>query len=112
MIYLDGDIQIYDNIDHLFDLPDGSFYGVGDYLCMGWDEQWPDKVPWSSELGPEPALYFNADMLVFEPSLSTYDDHLNTLKVRPHTPFAEQVVYTIFLPPWLGSNIKLVWIRA
>ncbi|KAF7154721.1 hypothetical protein RHSIM_Rhsim01G0130000 [Rhododendron simsii] len=43
MMYLDGDIQVYDNIDHLFDLADGSFYGVGDCLCMGWDEQCPDK---------------------------------------------------------------------
>ncbi|MBA0617512.1 hypothetical protein Godav_026951, partial [Gossypium davidsonii] len=30
MIYLDGDIQVYDNIDHLFDLPDGHFYAVMD----------------------------------------------------------------------------------
>lgn len=100
MIYLDGDIQVYDNIDHLFDLTDGSIYGVGDCLCMGWDEQCPDKVSWSPELGLEPTVYFNAGMLVFEPSLSTYDDLLNTLKVTPHTTFAEQVVLcSIFLPP-------------
>ncbi|PKI44536.1 hypothetical protein CRG98_035074 [Punica granatum] len=33
MIYLDGDIQVYDNIDHLFDLPDGQFYAVMDCFC-------------------------------------------------------------------------------
>ncbi|KAI6684541.1 hypothetical protein NL676_030454 [Syzygium grande] len=26
MIYLDGDIQVFHNIDHLFDLPNGFFY--------------------------------------------------------------------------------------
>ncbi|GJV43834.1 galactinol synthase 2 [Tanacetum coccineum] len=30
MIYLDGDIQVFDNIDHLFDMPDGYFYAVMD----------------------------------------------------------------------------------
>lgn len=33
MIYLDGDIQVFDNIDHLFDLPDGYFYAVMDCFC-------------------------------------------------------------------------------
>ncbi|GLU07222.1 hypothetical protein SLE2022_241870 [Rubroshorea leprosula] len=33
MIYLDGDIQVNDNIDHLFDLPDGYFYAVMDCFC-------------------------------------------------------------------------------
>ncbi|KAK4406901.1 Galactinol synthase 1 [Sesamum angolense] len=32
MVYLDGDIQVYDNIDHLFDLEDGYFYA--DFLNM------------------------------------------------------------------------------
>ncbi|KAG1368014.1 Galactinol synthase 1 [Cocos nucifera] len=30
MIYLDADIQVFDNIDHLFDMPDGYFYAVMD----------------------------------------------------------------------------------
>ncbi|KAG5548926.1 hypothetical protein RHGRI_014331 [Rhododendron griersonianum] len=116
MIYLDGDIQVYDNIDHRFDLSDSSFYGVGDCLCMGWDEQCPDKVPWSSELGPEPALYFNAGRLVFEPSLSTYDDLLNTLKVTSHTPFAEQDFLNMFfkdifkpIPPIYNLIVATLW---
>lgn len=33
MIYLDGDIQVFDNIDHLFDSADGYFYAVMDCFC-------------------------------------------------------------------------------
>ena len=102
MIYLDGDIQVYDNIDHLFDLPDGHFYAVMDCFCektwshtpqykIGYCQQCPDKVNWPAEMGQPPSLYFNAGMFVFEPSISTYHDLLKTLKVTPPTPFAEQV---------------------
>uniref|UniRef100_M0ZVJ4 Hexosyltransferase n=1 Tax=Solanum tuberosum TaxID=4113 RepID=M0ZVJ4_SOLTU len=101
MIYLDGDIQVFDNIDHLFDLPDGYFYAVMDCFCektwshtpqykVGYCQQCPDKVQWTQDLGPKPSLYFNAGMFVYEPNLSTYDDLLKTVKVTPPTPFAEQ----------------------
>ncbi|KAH9319036.1 hypothetical protein KI387_020805, partial [Taxus chinensis] len=30
MVYLDANIQVFDNIDHLFDMPDGYFYAVMD----------------------------------------------------------------------------------
>ncbi|KAG2326069.1 hypothetical protein Bca4012_034795 [Brassica carinata] len=102
MIYLDGDIQVYENIDHLFDLPDGYFYAVMDCFCektwshtpqykIGYCQQCPEKVQWpKAELGEPPALYFNAGMFVFEPGLDTYEDLLRTLKVTPPTPFAEQ----------------------
>uniref|UniRef100_A0A7C8ZHZ0 Hexosyltransferase n=1 Tax=Opuntia streptacantha TaxID=393608 RepID=A0A7C8ZHZ0_OPUST len=102
MVYLDGDIQVYDNIDHLLDLPDGYFYAVMDCFCektwshtpqykIGYCQQCPDRVNWpEEELGPRPAPYFNAGMFVFEPSVSTYHHLLNTLKVAPPTPFAEQ----------------------
>lgn len=102
-IYLDGDIQVYDNIDHLFDLPDGYFYAVMDCFCektwshtpqykIGYCQQCPDKVKWpTEELGQPPSLYFNAGMFVFEPSLHIYDDLLKTLQITPSTPFAEQV---------------------
>ncbi|KAH9303379.1 hypothetical protein KI387_014962 [Taxus chinensis] len=33
MVYLDADIQVFDNIDHLFDMPDGYFYAVMDCFC-------------------------------------------------------------------------------
>ncbi|KFK37461.1 hypothetical protein AALP_AA4G260100 [Arabis alpina] len=102
MIYLDGDIQVYENIDHLFDLPDGYFYAVMDCFCektwshtpqykIGYCQQCPEKVQWpKSELGEPPALYFNAGMFLYEPNLDTYEDLLKTLKVIPPTPFAEQ----------------------
>ncbi|CAN6994130.1 hypothetical protein IGI04_017310 [Brassica rapa subsp. trilocularis] len=102
MIYLDGDIQVYENIDHLFDLPDRYFYAVMDCFCektwshtpqykIGYCQQCPERVQWpKAELGEPPALYFNAGMFVFEPGLDTYEDLLRTLKVTPPTPFAEQ----------------------
>ncbi|XP_019058482.1 PREDICTED: galactinol synthase 1-like isoform X2 [Tarenaya hassleriana] len=101
MIYLDGDIQVYDNIDHLFDLSGGHFYAVMDCFCektwshtpqykIGYCQQCSDKVQWPGELGDPPALYFNAGMFVFEPDLDTYEDLLRTLEITPPTPFAEQ----------------------
>ncbi|XP_044501377.1 galactinol synthase 1-like [Mangifera indica] len=107
MIYLDEDIQVYDNIDHLFDLSDGHFYAVMDCFCektwshtpqykIGYCQQCPDEVNWPAEMGQLPALYFNAGMFVFEPSLSTYDDLLKTLRVTTPTPFAEQDLLNMF----------------
>ena len=108
MIYLDGDIQVFDNIDHLFDLPDGYFYAVMDCFCernwrnspqyqIGYCQQSPEKVQWPEEkLGPKPALYFNAGMFVFEPSLSTYRDLLESVKTTPPTLFAEQDFLNMF----------------
>ncbi|KAI8025933.1 Galactinol synthase 2 [Camellia lanceoleosa] len=93
--------EVFENIDHLFDNPNGYFYAVKDCFCektwshtpqyqIGYCQQCPDKVHWPAELGPKPPLYFNAGMFVFEPSLSIYDDLLQTLKITPPTPFAEQ----------------------
>lgn len=103
MIYLDADIQVYENIDHLFDLPHGYFYAVKDCFCektwshtpqykIGYCQQCPEKVSWpADELGPPPPLYFNAGMFVSEPDTAIADSLLATLKVTPTTPFAEQV---------------------
>ncbi|CAI9764568.1 unnamed protein product [Fraxinus pennsylvanica] len=33
MIYLDANVQVFSNIDHLFELKDSSFYAVVDFLC-------------------------------------------------------------------------------
>ncbi|CAI9764217.1 unnamed protein product [Fraxinus pennsylvanica] len=107
MIYLDGDIQVYDNIDHLFDLPDGQFHAVMDCFCektwshtpqykIGYCQQCPDRVKWNEKLGPKPSLYFNAGMFVFEPSLPTYYDLLQTLKITRPTSFAEQDFLNVF----------------
>ncbi|KAL0420162.1 UNVERIFIED_CONTAM: Galactinol synthase 1 [Sesamum radiatum] len=107
MVYLDGDIQVYDNIDHLFDLEDGYFYAVMDCFCektwshtpqykLGYCQQCPEKVRWPSEMGHPPALYFNAGMFVFEPNISVYQKLLYTLKITPPTPFAEQDFLNMF----------------
>ncbi|GFP87959.1 galactinol synthase 2 [Phtheirospermum japonicum] len=107
MIYLDGDIQVYENIDHLFDLANGYFYAVMDCFCektwahtpqyqIGYCQQCPDRVIWPSEMGPKPPLYFNAGMFVYEPSLPTYHDLLRTLKITTPTSFAEQDFLNMF----------------
>ncbi|WOH14247.1 hypothetical protein DCAR_0933764 [Daucus carota subsp. sativus] len=107
MIYLDGDIQVFSNIDHLFDMPKGYFYAVKDCFCektwsdspqykIGYCQQCPNKVQWPSNLGPKPPLYFNAGMFVYEPSLSIYDDLLSSVKTTPPTSFAEQDFLNMF----------------
>lgn len=107
MIYLDGDIQVFSNIDHLFDYPDGYLYAVMDCFCeqtwsgtpqhqIGYCQQCPEKVEWPVEMGPPPPLYFNAGMFVFEPSFETYTSLLETLKVTPPTSFAEQDFLNMF----------------
>ncbi|XVF41731.1 hypothetical protein PTKIN_Ptkin01aG0303500 [Pterospermum kingtungense] len=73
MIYLCGDIQVFDNMDNLFDIEDDYFYAVNNCFCektwihtpqykIGYCQQYPDKVQWPSHLGPEPPLYFSAGM--------------------------------------------------
>lgn len=128
LIYLDGDIQVFSNIDHLFDLPDGYLYAVMDCFCekswkhspqfkIGYCQQCPDKVRWpEEELGPRPALYFNAGMFVFQPSLSTYHDLLDKVKVTPPTPFAEQDFLNMYLkdiyrpiPPIYNLVMAMLW---
>ncbi|XP_051134384.1 galactinol synthase 2-like [Andrographis paniculata] len=104
MIYLDGDIQVYDNIDHLFELEMGDgeeyLYAVMDCFCektwshtpqynIGYCQQCPDRVPWAYSKPPPPP-YFNAGMFLFRPSLSTYHHLLHTLAATPPTAFAEQ----------------------
>lgn len=108
MVYLDADIQVYENIDELFDLPDGHLYAVMDCFCektwshtpqyrIGYCQQCPEKVKWPVEkMGLPPSLYFNAGMLVFEPSIATCEKLLSTLKVTPTTPFAEQDFLNMF----------------
>ncbi|KAG6430409.1 hypothetical protein SASPL_108475 [Salvia splendens] len=107
MIYLDGDIQVFENIDHLFEMESGYLYAVMDCFCkktwshtpqfqIGYCQQSPERVEWPESLGPKPHKYFNAGMLVFEPSLPTYHDQLQTLKVTAATPFAEQDFLNMF----------------
>ncbi|XP_043709905.1 galactinol synthase 2-like isoform X2 [Telopea speciosissima] len=127
MVYLDADIQVYENIDHLFDLQNGYFYAVMDCFCektwshtsqykIGYCQQCPDKVKWPAEMGPPPALYFNAGMFVFDPSLSTCDDLLKKLQVTPPTAFAEQDYLNMFfkdiympIPPVYNLVLAMLW---
>ncbi|KAK1403314.1 Hexosyltransferase [Heracleum sosnowskyi] len=106
MVYLDADIQ-YENIDHLFETPDGYFYAVKDCFCektwshspqysVGYCQQCPDKVKWPAEMGCLPPLYFNAGMFVFEPSQIIYESLLQTLLITAPTPFAEQDFLNMF----------------
>ncbi|ESQ54669.1 hypothetical protein EUTSA_v10027432mg, partial [Eutrema salsugineum] len=103
VIYLDGDIQVFSNIDHLFDAPCGYLYAVSpDCFCeiswcttpqykIGYCQQSPEKVTWPVEThGSPPPLYFNAGMLVFEPNLATYEDLIRVVQVTTPTCFAEQ----------------------
>ncbi|XP_027770832.1 galactinol synthase 2-like isoform X2 [Solanum pennellii] len=120
MIYLDGDIQVFENIDHLFDLPNGYFYAVMDCFCektwshtpqynIGYCQQSPEKIQWPEEnLGPKPNLYFNAGMFVFEPSLLTYHNLLSFLKVTPPTSFAEQDIYKP-IPNKYNLVLAMLW---
>ncbi|PRQ42438.1 putative inositol 3-alpha-galactosyltransferase [Rosa chinensis] len=122
MIYLDGDIQVFQNIDHLFDYPDNYFYAVMDCFCesnwrdspqfkIGYCQQCPDRVHWDNSLGPKPPLYFNAGMFVYEPNLSTYHDLMSTLKTSTPTSFAEQDFLNVFFRDKyvpIPSNYNLV----
>ncbi|KAG5236237.1 galactinol synthase family protein [Salix suchowensis] len=91
MMYLDADIQVFENIDHLFDTQDGYFYAVMDCFCeKTWSHSPQYSVTWPAEMGSPPPLYFNAGMFVFEPSRLTYEGLLETLQITPPTPFAEQ----------------------
>lgn len=92
MIYLDADIQVFENIDSLFGLPSGSLYAVADCFCQLHGQKCTDAIQWPRYLGSEPSLYFNAGLFVLEPSLSTYEQLVSCLEVTPPTPFAEQVI--------------------
>uniref|UniRef100_M8CK84 Hexosyltransferase n=1 Tax=Aegilops tauschii TaxID=37682 RepID=M8CK84_AEGTA len=70
MVYLDADIQVFDNIDELFDLPKGHFYAVMDCFC---------EKTWSHT-----------------PHMATAKALLDTLRVTPTTPFAEQDFLNMF----------------
>ncbi|KAB2014946.1 hypothetical protein ERO13_D09G242000v2 [Gossypium hirsutum] len=127
MIYLDGDIQVMDNIDHLFELEDGYFYAVMDCFCektwsnspqykIGYCQQCPEKTKWPVGMGSAPPRYFNAGMFVYQPCLFTYCRLLETLKVTPPTSFAEQDFLNMFfrdiykpIPPTYNLVLALLW---
>lgn len=103
IVFLDADVGVYENIDHLFDLPDGKFYAVNDCFCepewshspqfqIGYCQQCPEKVAWSAhKLGPRPSPYFNTGMFVTEPNNETFQKLISMLQDATPTAFAEQV---------------------
>ncbi|PRQ39532.1 putative inositol 3-alpha-galactosyltransferase [Rosa chinensis] len=127
LIYLDGDIQVFDNIDHLFDMPNGYFYAVMDCFCentwshspqfkIGYCQQYPEKVQWPADMGSPPPPYFNAGMFVYEPGLPTYHDLLETVKVTPPSSFAEQDFLNMYfkdiyqpIPPVYNLVLAMLW---
>ncbi|GFP80374.1 galactinol synthase 2 [Phtheirospermum japonicum] len=116
MVYMDADIQVFDNIDHLFNLPSGFFYGVSDCVCELYGPPCPQKLPWPAVLGPQPSFYLNGGMFMFEPNLNTYNELLSTLEITPPTPFAEQDFLNMFfrdvlqpIPPVYNCLVAMMW---
>eukprot|EP00850_Spirogloea_muscicola_P002004 SM000007S20964 [mRNA] locus=s7:1251566:1253235:+ [translate_table: standard] len=102
LIYLDADMLVLRNLDHLFqEVPPERLAGVLDCFCEGWSHPQtrrgrngycqvaPDTKPWAGDI-PAPALYFNAGMLVLQPSRGLFRDLLSNLRTFPPTPLAEQ----------------------
>ncbi|CAH9080173.1 unnamed protein product, partial [Cuscuta epithymum] len=116
MIYLDSDTQVFENIDHLFDLPDGNLYAVPDCVCEEDGPPCPETLPWPEVLGPRPAFYFNGGMFVFQPILSTHNQLLKTFKATPPTAFAEQDFLNMFfkdkcklIPCVYNMMVNMLW---
>ncbi|XP_057792169.1 galactinol synthase 2-like [Salvia miltiorrhiza] len=116
MIYMDADVQVFDNIDHLFELPSGYFYGVVDCVCEMYGRPCAQKLRWPEELGPQPPYYLNGGMFIFEPNLNTYHHLIQTLKLTPPTPFAEQDFLNMFfrenmkaIPPMYNLLVAMLW---
>ncbi|MUW97151.1 hypothetical protein GLN69_24570, partial [Shigella flexneri] len=79
-------------------------------------QQCPEKVTWPAEMGSPPPLYFNAGMFVYEPSRLTYESLLQTLRITPPTPFAEQDFLNMFfqhkykpIPPIYNLVLAMLW---
>jgi inositol 3-alpha-galactosyltransferase len=117
MIYLDADIQVFENIDNLFDMEDGYFYSVVDCICEMSNQPCHEKIQWPSEsLGQSPPYYFNGGMFMFEPSLETYHQLLDTFNSVPSTSFAEQDLLNVFfkgnskaLDPAYNLLLTMLW---
>ncbi|KAM0889221.1 hypothetical protein ACQ4PT_027800 [Festuca glaucescens] len=114
MVYLDADVQVYQNIDHLFDLEPGHLYAVRDCFCEGtWSEQCRDRVAFWPE---PPPLYFNAGVFVHEPSIATAKALIDELAVTQPTAFAEPDFLNMFfrdmykpIPPAYNLLMAMLW---
>ncbi|XP_047069065.1 galactinol synthase 1-like isoform X1 [Lolium rigidum] len=115
LVFLDADIQVYANIDHLFDLEAGQLYAVKDCFCeAAWGEQCQEMAAWFPKPPPQ---YFNGGMLVLEPSLATAKALLDRLALTTgFTPFAEQDFLNMFFKdvykpiPWVYNLlVSMLW---
>jgi inositol 3-alpha-galactosyltransferase len=66
LIYLDADMLVLKNIDHLFDLPPAPLYAVGD--CYGGREDAEEREACCHFAPDTQPAYFNAGFLVIAPS--------------------------------------------
>ncbi|RWR94367.1 galactinol synthase 1 [Cinnamomum micranthum f. kanehirae] len=114
MIYLNADVQVYDNIDELFDYPDGDLYAVLHCFCKEEMEMMQAKA--NTALRCQEILYFNSGMFVFEPSKKICKELLDTLIVTLPTPFAEQEYLNKFfednykpLSPVYNLDLAMLW---
>ncbi|RWR94372.1 galactinol synthase 1 [Cinnamomum micranthum f. kanehirae] len=88
MIYLDPNVQVYGNIDNLFDYPDGEhvdcgvLYAVLDCFC---EKTAAANLQDNINLCQK-KLYFNDGMFVFEPIKKTFKYLIETLELIPPTP--------------------------
>ncbi|CAL5008032.1 unnamed protein product [Urochloa decumbens] len=87
MVYLDADVQVFENIDELFELDKGPFiYAVMDSFC---EKTWSHTPQY--KIG-----YFNTDLFVHEPSMATAKALLDILRDTPPTPSADQDFLNMF----------------
>lgn len=106
MMYLDSDIQVYENLDELLENPDGHLYAVIDCFCektwshtpqyqIGYCQHRPDLVQWPSQLAPLPPFTSTPACSSLTPAPHTCKSLLHSLKVTVPTTFAQPVDYTI-----------------
>lgn len=99
IVFLDADVMILKNIDHLFDCAPGTAAVDGEYF----------------NIWPEDQLHFNAGCMVIEPSEITYDNLINYIDVLKTTneDFSEifnkeligdQNILNLFYSDWKDSS--------
>lgn len=87
IVFLDADVQVLKNIDHLFEKPHMTAAIDGEYFSL-----WNDK-------------HFNAGCMVIEPSENIYQDLLSMVKILevknlPSQCIADQEILNIYFNEW------------
>ncbi|KAL0371573.1 UNVERIFIED_CONTAM: Galactinol synthase 1 [Sesamum angustifolium] len=91
MVYLDGDIQVYDNIDHLFDLEDGYFYAVMDCFCEKTWSHTPTIQTWLLPAMPGKGFFNMFFKDIYQPIPNVYNLVLAMLWRHPENVELDQV---------------------